>query len=140
MDALLGLPVVTSQHDLKGLRRLYDLVETHVRGLRALGVPAESYGGLLTSILMNKLPPEIRLLISRELTKEKWDMERVMKIIGREVDARERSSASCSPNVLSRKPLPRVPPTAATLVASNSGPPRCVYCEQGHHTENTTLS
>ena len=99
-------------------------------------MPAESYGGLLTSILMNKLPPEIRLLISRELTKEKWDMERVMKIIGREVDARERSSASCSPNVLSRKPLPRVPPTAATLVASNSGPPRCAYCEQGHQSSS----
>ena len=54
-----------SHHDLKGLRHLYDSVETHVRGLRALGVSADLYGILLTSILMNKLPLEIRLVVSR---------------------------------------------------------------------------
>ena len=52
-----------------------------MRGLRALGVTADSYGGLLTSILMNKLPSEIQLIISQELTEEKWDVEKLMKII-----------------------------------------------------------
>ena len=46
MDALLNLPITNSHHDLKGLRRLYDSVEAHVRGLRALGVTAGSYGGI----------------------------------------------------------------------------------------------
>ena len=50
MDALLNLPAVTSHYDLRGLRHLYDSVEAHVRGLRALGVPAESYGGLLEQV------------------------------------------------------------------------------------------
>ena len=81
MDVLLNLPTVNSHHDLRGLRHLYDAVEMHVRGLRALGVTADSYCGLLTSILMNKLPSEIRLIISRELTEEKWDVEKLMKII-----------------------------------------------------------
>ena len=33
MDALLNLSTVNSHHDLRGLRHLYDAVETHVRGL-----------------------------------------------------------------------------------------------------------
>ena len=139
MDALLNLPAVTSHHDLRGLRHLYDSVEAHVRGLRALGVPAESYGGLLTSILMNKLPSEIRLIISRELTEEKWDMEKLMKIVDREVDARERSATSRTPNLPPKKPLPRGPPTAAALMASNSGPVHSVFCEQGHQSISCTV-
>ena len=66
MEALLGVMAVPSHFDIKGLRKLHDTVEAHVRGLRALGVPAESYGDLFTSILMNKLPSEIRLIMSRE--------------------------------------------------------------------------
>ena len=58
MNALLHLPSVTSHLDLKGLPHLYESVETHVRGLRALRVSADSCGTLLTSILMNKLPSE----------------------------------------------------------------------------------
>ena len=67
MHALLRLAAVTSHHDVKGLRRLYDAIEANVRGLKALEVKAESYGSLMVSILMNKLPPEIRLIVSRGL-------------------------------------------------------------------------
>ena len=45
MDLLLHLEPVTSQHNLKGPRQIFDVVESNVRGLRALGVPASSYGG-----------------------------------------------------------------------------------------------
>ena len=67
MDALLILQTVTSQHNLKGLCCLYDPVESHVMGLRALGVDAGSYGQLLSLILMNKLSTEMRLIIICEL-------------------------------------------------------------------------
>lgn len=56
MEALLGIVAVSSHLDVKGLRKLHDTVEAHIRGLRALGVPAESYGTILTSVLVNKLP------------------------------------------------------------------------------------
>ena len=45
MEGLLALSTVTSHNDVKSLRRLYDSVEAHVRRLKALGVPAASYGG-----------------------------------------------------------------------------------------------
>ena len=68
MNSILNLPYVTSHYDLKGLRCLYNSTELNVRGLQALGISAESFGPLLTSILMDKLPSEIRIIISRELS------------------------------------------------------------------------
>ena len=65
-----------------------------MRGLRSLGVPSSSYGGLLSSILISKLPPELHLIVSRELTEGEWDFELMMKIIEREVEARERSAGA----------------------------------------------
>ena len=136
-EALLNIAAVSSNHDVKGFRRLHDSVEAHVRGLRALGVPATAYGGILSSVLVNKLPPEIRLIISREMTGDGWNLDKVMKIIEREVDAREQASVPTT----SRNPRRRMP-TAATLIASNSEPTgehiTCVYCGQGHKSSSCT--
>ena len=88
MDALLILQTVTSHYDLKGLHHLYESVESYVRELRALGVDAGSYGQLLSSILMNKLPTEMHLIISHERG-GKWNIEEMMRIINREIEARE---------------------------------------------------
>ena len=108
------------------------------QGLQALGVASESYGGLLTSILISKLPPEIRLIISRDLTEDRWDMEKVMKIISREIDARERSSTLRGSDRLPKKQFPKGPPTAAALVANDSAP-HCVYCDQDHQSTSCTV-
>ena len=69
MDVLMNFEAVISQHNTRGLRRLFDSVEAQVRGLKALGISSESYGSLLSSILLNKLPPEIRLIVSRGLAR-----------------------------------------------------------------------
>ena len=69
MEILLNLDSVTSHHNMRSLRKLHDTVESNVRSLKSLGVPRESYGGLLSSILMIKLPQEFRLVITREVTR-----------------------------------------------------------------------
>ena len=75
MEALLNVPGISSHQDTRGLRKLHDSVEAHVRGLEALKVPSQTYGGFLTSVLVNKLPPELRLIITREMTGLTWDLE-----------------------------------------------------------------
>ena len=137
MDLLLNLETVTSQHNLKGLRHLFDVVESNVRGLRALGVPSSSYGGLLSSILISKLPSELRLIISRELKEGDWDLDSMMKIIEREVEARERSAGGLPPPL--RKAPARPLPTALSLVAGATTQVSCVYCEQGHQSVSCTV-
>ena len=132
MEALLHVPSVSSHHDIRGLRKLHDSVESHIRGLKALRVPAQTYGGLLISVLVNKLPPELRLIVTREMTGEAWDLERLLRIFEQEIDARERAFVPTSQSNVRR---PRVP-TASTLLAnspgSNGNRVVCVYCEKDH--------
>ena len=80
MEALLNVSAISTHHNVKGLRRLHDSVEAHVRGLHVLGMPPDSYGGLLTSVLISKLPPEIRLIVSQAIMGESWDLDQVMKV------------------------------------------------------------
>ena len=56
MNSLLNLPKVANVDDLKGLRQLHDKVESHIRGLKSLGVDSGSFGSFLTPVLLNKLP------------------------------------------------------------------------------------
>lgn len=133
MDALLNLETITS-HNLKGLRHFIDKVESHVRGLRALDVPSSSYGGLLSSVLMNKLPPDVRLVVSRKVPEDEWCLDALMKVIDEEVDARERAgSISTASGSTRRAPTHRDhdPSTAASLFTRGASA-SCVYCDQNH--------
>ena len=85
MEQLLNVEGVSSQHDVKGLRHLYDVIESNVRSFKSLGVSAESYGSLLSAALMSKLPSELRLTASRKFgDKDSWDFTDVLKVIEEE--------------------------------------------------------
>ena len=90
----------------------------------------ELYGRFLMSILMNKLPLELRLIVSRTMTGKSWDLDQVMKIFEREVDTWERISLTSTQQATHSRT-----PTAAALIASSS-PSNvniiCVYCNQKH--------
>ena len=79
MEVLLGLTAVSVEHELKGLRRLFNEVEANVRSLKALGVERESYGTMLTSVLLTKLPPEIRLVVTRKAPGDDLDLEILLR-------------------------------------------------------------
>ena len=44
MQSLVNIEAVTSQHNIRGLRRFYDSVEAQIRGLRSLGMLVGAYG------------------------------------------------------------------------------------------------
>ena len=99
--------------------------------LKALGVSAESYGGLLASILLSMLPPEVRLIASRGLTSDNWELDKLVELFEAELDARERAMAS-RPKKTSQG---RNPHTSQTLNTPTSL--RCVYyCGQNHSSAN----
>ena len=133
MEVLLNLEAVTSMHDIKGLRRLYDVVETNVRSLRSLGVESDTYGNLLSSVFSNKLPTELRLIVSRNLKEDEWELDKFMEIVEQEIIARERASTAASEATLKKQV--RTQPTAVALL-SNSSEPTCCYCRQAHFSNN----
>ena len=90
MDSLLKLPQLRSSTDTKGLRRLYDQIEAHVRGLKSLDVPDTEYGALLLPILIGKIPDEIRILLGRKMTGETWNLNTLLENFREELENRER--------------------------------------------------
>ena len=126
MDIFLNLNTVSLQHNLKGLRHLFDLVESHVRGLKSLGVPPESYGSLMSYVLMNKLPSEFSLIISRDVKGDEWDINTLMQVMEHEIDPRER--AAMSPSLLLKR-SDKDQLIAMALLTGESGL-TCSYCNQ----------
>ena len=92
MEVLMSVEAVAFETQLKALRRFY---ETQVRGLKAMGVTSETYGGLLSSVMLGKISPEIRLIITRQLGDEDRKLENLMELLLKELEARERSSLHC---------------------------------------------
>ncbi|XP_057299451.1 uncharacterized protein LOC130630070 [Hydractinia symbiolongicarpus] len=74
------------------MRKLYDLIESQVRSLKALGFKAENYGPMLIPVVLSKLPNDIKLMISRKFDEDIWDAEAVLKILRKEIMAREKLS------------------------------------------------
>ena len=140
MDTLMKLEAVISDRHLRDLRRLYDSTETHIRSLHSLGISSDTYGSLLSPVLLTKLPPDMRLIISREVGDSNLDMDKLLKSFNQELSARERANPLAG---LSSKTNPekRSPPTNAVLMANNrisDAGTRCAFCQQDHISSNCT--
>ena len=106
-----------------------------MRGLRALGIAADSYGSLLSPVILKKLPQELRLIVSREVREGRWNLDELMRLIDVEIKAREcasnTSNASTDGNRL-LKAQGKSLPTNTALYSSESPVPKCSYCRQQH--------
>ena len=59
MKTMLNISSVKSGLHIQALRQLHDLIESQVRSLKLLGVSSSSYGSLLSSVVMSKLPQDL---------------------------------------------------------------------------------
>ena len=57
--------------------------------LESLGVEANSYGSLLVPIIMNRLPHQLKLVVSCNLSSDLWDLTELLKIVKLEITARD---------------------------------------------------
>ena len=135
MDLLMNVESVSSHGNVKGLRRLYDLIESNVRSLKSLGVPADSYGSLLASVLMNKLPNELQLIICRKIGEADWELEFILQELVREIETRERTGAVTTSSGTQPRRQFKENPTAATLLSGGSIL-QCCFCNRQHEAEN----
>ena len=65
MNTLVKLPSVNNE-DVKALRKFYDDVESRVRSLSTLGIEMENYGALISTPILEKLPPKVKLVINKK--------------------------------------------------------------------------
>ena len=129
MDALLKLPSVNSVHETKKLRELFDKIEINLRGLNALGVEARSFGNLLAQVVMEKIPSELRLFVSRKFgSDESWNLDALLTALKTELEARERCTARAR-----RKQLYSA---SALYTGSEEFTQQCVFCKNNHKSIN----
>ena len=73
MKKFVTIPSVKNDRDVRGLRKLYDEVETSVRNLRTSNVDTSTMHGPLSVPLLNeKSSPDLRLRLSWNFENEVW--------------------------------------------------------------------
>ena len=75
LETLMHLDAVTSQTNVQGLRKLYDLVESQVRGLKSLGINSDTYSSLISPVIIHKVLLELQLILSREVGDGGWKFD-----------------------------------------------------------------
>ena len=134
MDTLMSLEPVVSEHHLIELRRLYDKTESSIRSLDALGVKPESYGTLLIPVFLKKLPSELRLILTRRVPTDEWQLTKIIETFLEELEARERANVHKHKSEFYPK-RSRESPTIKTF--SSTGNVGCCYCGlEGHAPTN----
>ena len=53
------------RNTVKSLRKFYDATESYIRGLESIGQDESSYGSLLTPVILQKIPTDVRTNVTR---------------------------------------------------------------------------
>ena len=149
MDALMKTSSIKSIQDTRGLRNLYDRVESHIRALNVMGVGSKSYGCLLVPVIMSRLPEELKLILTRTLDPDAdaWEMDDLLREFEKEVEARERVAhvtagetqvafSSAQKNGARHE---KSYPAAAGLLATEAQEAGCIFCSGKHSAASCTV-
>ena len=129
-NGLRNLLPVTHEDDVSSLRKFYDTVEIHYRGLRALGVDEAVYSTIVVPDLIEKLPRNFQLTIIRGTDHLEWNVRDLLIALKRELELREQVSAkSNTEKDAKKKPLTQRS-TASTLFTGRDG--QCPFCLGSH--------
>ena len=151
MEGLVKIPAVTPHDGLKQLRQFFDRIENHIRSLQSLGIESESYGKLLIPLIMEKLPGELRLIISRKIEQDVWDLDTLLKALNGELEARERcvlvgthnyseqGQANKSFGQFFRGSKPKHSPSTTAALVTQTRNVNCTYCRQLHSSVNCKI-
>ena len=104
-------------------------------------VESESFRNLLAPVVMEKIPSELRLIISRKFgSKETWDLDVLLNALKSELEARERCNAvktssptNSNPRFDQHKGRFKQPLSSSALYAgSEECTLQCVFCKKNH--------
>ena len=133
LQTLLHLP--NPSNTLASLQLFHDSVEGHIRSLTSLGKSIDSYGDLLVSVILEKLPSETRKHLARECTDSEWTLRELQDAIFKEIRVFESglhmpSQTSCTPTATFYTGSRRAPnqPTTGDVTKKRT----CIFCKGSH--------
>ena len=139
MQVLLDMPNATT--NLNSLRLFYDTIATHTRALASLGKSKESYGDILVSIILKKLPTEIRRNVAREQTNAQWTFDELTTAILKEIRVLESGYQPLDLHTSSRSTAAFHVGSKGNFPGSHSGTKKstaCVFCNGPHPSQSCT--
>ena len=132
MNELLKIKYLKSDKDVTSLRQLYDTLEVHIRSLLSLNIDSQSYGTLISPVVMKRLPHSAKLIISRNLKDKGWDLTELLLNIKNELYARQTYKNS------QVEKDPELPFSATALHAtqkSNHSNLSCAFCKENYFSD-----
>ena len=140
MDVLLSLPDVESCSHIRLLRKILDVIKTTSRNLRPHNIDSNHYGPILILVinLMEKLPEEFRLELSRQMPVGKLDLAKFLEVFSKELASRERCQSIKSSEISSQNIGSQGLNSGFILHVAyenhNRNPTKitCTYCRQNH--------
>ena len=96
IDILLALHPISSSSNITDLRKIYDKVEAVSRNLQRFEVHAEHFGPILIAVLVENLPSDLHLQVSRNIPQGKWEISKLLDESEKELLSRERINISNS--------------------------------------------
>ncbi|XP_048770094.2 uncharacterized protein LOC125676243 [Ostrea edulis] len=136
MKSLLDLS--PPQSNLFSLREFYDTAESYIRGLESLGQEEETFGTMLIPILMDKLPSDLKINITRHNGSDHWTLESLRRCILHEITILEAGSSNSSlNNVLLTANFHTSARSSKeksnrNITPFQRSPKKCVYCKENH--------
>ena len=103
MSILLALERIKPSFHIRELRAMYDKIVVNLRALLAFKIDSQQFGPMLIPIVLDKLPAEIKLEISRTMNNKEWDIDELMDILKLEIEARE----TCNLNNIAKRDILR---------------------------------
>ena len=117
---------------------LYDKLQGHIRSLENLGIEGDTYGVILTPLVLHQLPSHFRLEWARTSGGKESDLGHLLEFLQCELQRRERSQtfATMPANDRERQPSKSQKQGSATaLVAHQVHSAQCLLCgKKGHDT------
>ncbi|XP_063436301.1 uncharacterized protein LOC134717737 [Mytilus trossulus] len=111
-----------------------DRIKCSIRELESLGTNESTFGAILTPIIYNKLPSDVRKNITRDRGNDDWDIESLRTAIKREVCVQVAGQSTGQSNE-DLEILPTASFIAETFPGKNRKQSRkkCLFCEESHH-------
>ena len=129
IQTLAELASPTNSHQL-----FYDTVESHIRGLRALGTKVESYGLMLIPTIQSKLPRDIHTNVARGHGNNPWTITQLKDAILKEIEVLDTvmSPLNKSSHEAHTAPMTAALHTNASSHHSQRSKNNCLFCKGSH--------
>ena len=130
MNKLLNLSNSGNLNDLKYLRQLYNNIDTQVRSLTSLGMDPDRYGPMMITVVMSKLPENLKLNITRQFGQDLWDIKLILESFKNELAVLEKLSLTKATD----KDEFEFNTASGTCLYTAQGESTfsCVFCHQKH--------